>query len=277
MGHLKNNYHTHNRLCNHATGDVADYVKKAIALGMEELGLSDHGPVLTRFMSKEMFLETLSYRNMSLDTFYNVYLPEIEQVKEQYNEQIKIYKGLEIEYIQGEEEFYKELLSRLDYMNLGLHFFKDSNGNIINSYWNINHENVIEYALAAIKGMSTGLFKVLVHPDLFMFGYKNKDGKREFDNECEKASRMIIEAAIKYDCYVEVNVNGLKNSKKYNSDAWLYPSYEFWKLASQYKDLKIIIGVDAHNPDDLDCSDIDQVLDFCKRLNLNISEKIDFK
>ena len=42
-------------------------------------------------------------------------------------------------------------------------------------------------------------------------------------------------------------------------------------------DLKIIIGVDAHNPDDLDCSDIDQVLDFCKRLNLNISEKIDFK
>lgn len=276
MGHLKNNYHTHNRLCNHAVGDVEDYVAKAIDLGMEELGLSDHGPVLTRFMSKEMFLETLSYRNMSLDTFYNVYLPEIEQVKEKYKNQIKIYKGLEIEYIQGEEEFYRELLSHLEYMNLGLHFFKDSSGNIINSYWGINYQNVIDYAASAISGMSTGLFKTLVHPDLFMFGYKNKDGKREFDKECEEASRMIIEAAIKYDCYLEVNVNGLKNSKKYNSDSWLYPSYEFWRIASKYKDLKIIIGVDAHNPEDLDNGDIDLVLDFCKKLNLNILDKMSF-
>lgn len=28
MGHLKNNYHTHNRLCNHAQGGALDYVKK---------------------------------------------------------------------------------------------------------------------------------------------------------------------------------------------------------------------------------------------------------
>ncbi len=276
MGHLKSNYHTHNRLCNHAVGDIKDYVEKAINLGMDELGLSDHGPVLARFMSKELFLETLSYRNMSLDVFYNVYLPQLEEAKNKYKDKIKIYKGLEIEYIEGEEPFYKELLSHLDYMNLGLHFFKDKNGNIINSYWNINHKNILDYADVAIKGMSTGLFKTLVHPDLFMFGYKNKYGKRVFDEVCEEASKRIIEAAIKYDCYLEVNVNGLKNSKKYDSIEWLYPSYEFWCIASTYKDLKIVIGVDAHNPEDLDSSDIDLVKEFCKKLNLNVLEYITF-
>ena len=109
---------------------------------------------------------------MSLDVFYNVYLPQLEEAKNKYKDKIKIYKGLEIEYIEGEEPFYKELLSHLDYMNLGLHFFKDKNGNIINSYWNVNHKNILDYADVAIKGMSTGLFKTLVHPDLFMFGYK---------------------------------------------------------------------------------------------------------
>ena len=37
---LKNNYHTHMKYCNHATGDVIDYVKKAVELHAPLVGLS---------------------------------------------------------------------------------------------------------------------------------------------------------------------------------------------------------------------------------------------
>ena len=42
---VKNNYHTHIKLCNHAFGMPKDYVEEAIKLGMDSLGISDHNPV----------------------------------------------------------------------------------------------------------------------------------------------------------------------------------------------------------------------------------------
>lgn len=157
-----------------------------------------------------------------------------------------------------------------------MHYFKDSKGNIINSYSQINYTNVLEYAKTACMGMKTGLFKTLVHPDLFMFNYKNINGERRFDENAIKASKMILDCALETGTYIEVNVNGLSNSLKYHSDEWLYPYDEFWSLASQYKGLHIIIGVDAHNPDSLDSEAIDMVKDFTKRMGLKIEDKIIF-
>lgn len=274
MGHLKNNYHTHNRLCNHAQGGALDYVKKAVSLGMEEIGLSDHGPIPCRFMSHDEFISNLCYRNMSLDEFYNIYLPEVNEAKLKYQGDIKVLKALEVEYIPGEEEFYASLKEHLDYLNLGVHYFKDSKGNIINSYSQINYTNVLEYAKTACMGMRSGLFRTLVHPDLFMFEYKNIKGERRFDEAAIEASKMILDCAKETGTYLEVNVNGLSNSLKYHSDEWLYPYDEFWSLASKHKDLHIIIGVDAHNPEALDSEAIDMVKEFTKRMGLMIEDKM---
>ena len=276
MGHLIGNYHTHNKLCNHAVGECEDYVLKAISLGMKEIGLTDHDPIPQDFMSKEDYDENLCYRNMKLEEFYNIYLKEIEDVKKNYSNRIKIYTGLECEYLEGHLDFYKELRSKVDYLNLGVHFFKDRNNNIINSYHKIDYTNVLDYAKSACKGIETGLFKILVHPDLFMFDYKNIDGKREFDEYAVKASRMILETCEKNGIYVEINVNGLANSRKYNHIDWLYPYHDFWALAKEYKDLKIIIGVDAHNPEALDSTDIDLVKEFASKLNLNVLDTVEF-
>lgn len=38
----KTNFHTHNYRCEHAIGNVEDYVKVAIKEGYTELGISDH-------------------------------------------------------------------------------------------------------------------------------------------------------------------------------------------------------------------------------------------
>jgi len=274
MGHLVANYHTHNKLCNHAVGECSDYVKEAIRLNMKEIGLSDHDPIPEEFMSKEDYNDNLCYRNMTYDQFENIYLNEVDEVKKKYSNDIKIYAGLECEYLEGHDDYYKSLLKRLDYLNLGVHFFKDKYGNIINSYHKIDTNNVIDYANTCVKGMRTGMFKILVHPDLFMFDYKNINGERKFDENAIKASKMILEEAEKLGIYVEVNVNGLANSRKYHSYEWLYPYYEFWNLAKDYKNLKIVIGIDAHDPKSLDSTDIDLVKEFVKNYNLNILDTI---
>ena len=274
MGYLKNNYHTHNRLCNHAQGGAEDYVKKAISLGMSEIGLSDHGPIPCRFMSHDEYISNMCYRYMSLDAFYNIYLPEVNEAKLKYQDKISVLRALEVEYIPEEEEYYASLKEHLDYLNLGIHYFKDSYGNIINSYSEIDYTNVLEYAKTACKGMKSGLFTTLVHPDLFMFSYKNINGERRFDDVAIKASKMILECAKETGTYIEVNVNGIANSIKYHSEEWLYPYDEFWKLASEYEGLHILIGVDAHSPEALDSEAIDLVKNFTKKMGLKIEEKL---
>ncbi len=275
MSFIKCNYHTHNRLCNHATGESKDYVLKAISLGMEEIGLSDHGPIPTSFMSYQEYKDNLCYRFMSLDVFEHIYLKELDDVIEEYGDKIKIYRGLEVEYLPYEKEFYEMLHNKLDYLNLGIHYFV-SNGKIHNSYSHVTYENVLDYAKNAVEAMNTGLFKTLVHPDLFMFSYENINGERKFDEAATEASKMIIEAAIRNNVYLEINCNGLANSRKYDSDDWLYPYHEFWKLVKTYKDAKIIIGVDAHRPEALDSEDVEKILGFVKKLDLNVCHKIEF-
>ena len=135
---------------------------------------------------------------------------------------------------------------------------------------------MLEYAEACVEGMKSGLFKILVHPDLFMFDYINVNGERKFDEYAVKASEIIIEAALKYDIYLELNVNGLANSRKYEHSDWLYPYYEFWNIASKYKNLKIIIGIDAHNPTSLISQDIDDVKEFANNLGLNVLDSVEF-
>jgi histidinol-phosphatase (PHP family) len=276
MGSLKSNYHTHNRLCNHAVGTAEDYVLKAIEYNYEEIGLTDHDPIPSSFMTKEEYDANLCYRNMKEEEFYNIYLPEVNAVKDKYKDKISIKTGLECEYLDNHKDYYEKLKSNVDYLNLGVHFFMNKEGKIISSYHGIDYNNVLEYANACVLGMRTKLFKILVHPDLFMFDYKNIEGKREFDDVAYKASKIIIEEAIKNDIVLEVNVNGLANSRKYNHTDWLYPYSSFWDLASKYKDLKIVIGIDAHNPLSLNSDDIDLVKDFCKQHNLNILSKLEF-
>lgn len=39
-------YHTHHERCGHAVGKLEEYVQRGIALGLEQLGLSDHLPLI---------------------------------------------------------------------------------------------------------------------------------------------------------------------------------------------------------------------------------------
>lgn len=266
---IKANYHTHLVYCNHAVGHAKDYIDEAIKNNFLEIGITDHAPVLEGFMTKEEYVHTWSHQPMKIDTMYTKYLKEVNEAKEEYKDKIKVYTGFEVEYI--ENDFYiKKLRKEVDYLNLGVHFYL-YNGRILNTYYDVTYETIKGYADAAIKGMETKMFNVLVHPDLFMFEYKDVNGERVFDEFCKKESRRIIEAAIKNNVYLEINANGLRNSIVYSDGkTWLYPEIEFWKIVKEYEGVKIIIGADAHNPCDLANENVEKVCKFAEDLGLKV-------
>lgn len=272
---LKTNYHTHMKYCNHASGMVIDYVKKAVDLGFIELGMSDHAPVLKDFMSEEEYQANWCFDTMMLEQVED-YLNQINECRIKYPN-IKIYSGFESEYLPEEKSYYASLRSMVDYLNLGVHFLRDKNGNILNVYKDINYSNVYEYLNTVEKALETGLFTTLVHPDIFMYGYKDKDGNHNFDDACIDITRKIAKLAVKYDIYLEVNTNGLSYCKDKNDrSTWLYPYPKFWEIIKEYP-VKILVGADAHSPEALDNINVKLVLDFVKDMGLKVEEKMVIK
>ena len=263
------------KYCHHADGMVIDYVKKANELGIYELGMSDHGPILKSFMSEKEYLDNWCYDTMELE-LVNDYLNQIEEARLLFPN-MKIYSGFETEFLKDQIDFYKELRGKVDYFNLGLHFIKDKNGHVLNCYKDLNYSNLDEYLITFEEALKTGMYTTFVHPDMFMFDYKDKDGLHTFDSICIAATKKIAELAIKYDVYLEVNTNGLKYCKdKYDRSTWLYPYPKFWEIIKEYK-VKILIGADAHTPDALGNENVKLVCDFVKEIGLNIEEKMVIK
>lgn len=258
----KGNFHTHHYLCGHAKGSSKDYILEAIKHGYSEIGISDHGPLPIK----------PPFPRMTLEQFETVYLKEIDENIKEYGNQIKIYKGLEIEYVYGYDSFYKELLNKTDYLILALHYYSGDENTIYykGSYEVNNHERLAEYTHLAVKAMDTGFFKIMAHPDICFSSYM------ELDSFAEACIKEIIEAAIKNDVALELNCEGLRKGKrkhlKYYND-FLYPNTDFWKIVAKTK-VKVIIGSDCHKPEMLNDIYVEYAKVIAKQYKINIINTI---
>lgn len=253
---MKTNYHTHHYLCRHASGNVEDYVLEAIDKRYSEIGISDHGPILGE-----------AFPRMSLDEYNNIYLKELSDVTKRYSDKIKIYRGLEIEYIKEDLNHYKALLDDLDYLILAMHYYEDKHVlHDYSSYAVYDHARLARYTEVAIEAMNTGLFKIFAHPDIFMNGYKHLD---DFGVECVK---KICDAAIKNDVLLEVNAAGIRCGRTYEGKPF-YPNDEFFKVVATTK-AKVIINSDCHQVEELDDIYMQKAKEFAFNLKLNVVEKI---
>jgi len=43
--HLPADYHMHTPLCHHAVGEPVEYARRAVAMGLGEIGFTDHSPM----------------------------------------------------------------------------------------------------------------------------------------------------------------------------------------------------------------------------------------
>ena len=84
---MEYNYHTHTPLCGHATGEMREYIEKAIEGGIKRLGFSDHS---VQFYDGGY----VSGMRMRPDQAEG-YVREVKRLSEEYRSEIDIFVGFD--------------------------------------------------------------------------------------------------------------------------------------------------------------------------------------
>jgi histidinol-phosphatase (PHP family) len=253
-------YHTHTKRCGHAQGEDEDYVLSAIKSGIKTIGFTDH--VFLPFHPQPGIRGNYEL----LDD----YLISLRNLKEKYKDDINVLIGFEAEFFPEYLEYYKKLLNDniVDYLILGQHLYME-NGLL---KWNFTQNDgpgeIENYANWLIKGMESGIFTYVAHPDVFVLGIS------EFKENAVKISHLICQKAVELGIPLEFNLGGHRRPIKPNGGL-RYPNEEFWQIAKQYP-LKIIIGQDAHNPSTVFVEEeINFALSKLKELGLEVLTTLD--
>lgn len=288
---MKTNFHTHTFRCGHAVGNEEVMVKAAIQQGIQVLGFSEHVPLpnYRKHIVKGMFHTFHDFRSflVACKTIITngpamrmpfkeriTHFEAVKQVKSKYENQIKVYQGFEAEYFKEYLDYYQGLLNsgEVDYLILGNHFNKYAVHCRYYGRVNITDEDIINYKNDILEALDTDLFTYIAHPDLFMIG------KVQFDELCESITREICQKALEKDVPLEVNAGGIRRGYRKVGDEmqYPYPNSHFFDIVGEMG-CKVILGIDGHNPDDFNQSDIESLEKFAVKHKLNIVEFPEFK
>ena len=278
---MKTNFHTHTFRCGHAVGNEEAMVKSAIEEGIEVLGFSEHVPLprytLNHFRSFAVACKAIITNGPAMRMPYKdkqLHLEEVKRLKEKYCDQIAIYQGFEAEYFEEYLDYYQGLLNsgEADYLILGNHFNKYTVHTRYYGKMDISDEEIISYKNDLLKALDTNLFSYVAHPDLFMVG------KVYFDELCENITREICQKALEKDVPLEVNAGGIRRGYRKVGDEiqYPYPNSHFFDIVGEVG-CKVILGIDAHSPDDFNQDDFEALEKFAWRHKLNVINIPEFK
>ncbi|OQX72896.1 MAG: histidinol phosphate phosphatase [Campylobacteraceae bacterium 4484_4] len=220
--------HNHTTLCNHATGEMEEYLLRAIEKGTMYFGFSEHAP-------------------MDFDKGYRMrfdqvplYEAQIERLQRRYWDRITLLKGYEVDYLEGHID------SRIfeldaDYLIGSVHFLQKwgfDNPEFIGEYANRDIDTIWQEYFDAITAMAqSGLFDIVGHLDLI----------KVFKFLPKKDIRLIAKDAIaaikEADMVIELNMAGYR---KPIEEA--YPGDKLMELIAE-ADIPITFASDAHAPD----------------------------
>ena len=243
------NYHSHTYRCMHADMDMSDeeYIQEYIKMGFKKIAFTDQCPEKNVIDDRPKIRMKYSQKDE--------YIKSINILKDKYRNKIKIESGFEVEFMPGDEKNILELKNDSDKIIIGQHFIYDDNKKLkIFSKAECTDEELYRYGEYIKKSMELKIADIIAHPDIFLY-------RRPVFGEVEEAvTRMICEAAEKYNVPLEINLNYIFGktyfeNKKYNNDSFeeqvkklgnvVYPRKEFWNIVSEY-DIKTIYGLDTH-------------------------------
>lgn len=246
------NYHTHTYRCKHAKGNEIAYIEAALENGFKHLGFSEH----CAYKNWPTSTGRLEYGKM------DEYFDSITKAKEKYADQIKIYRGLEIEYFPDLKNYYLELKEKYDYLVLGEHSL-DRKGRDIDE--SCSDEDLKLYCKYVCEAIENNIADYLAHVDYFMLGRDN------FNGMCRDVVKEIASCAKAYDLPLELNLKGAAYGKKnYGSyESYIYPHSKTMEVLAEVRP-KIVLGYDAHSPKALANRQIEKdVRSLCKEYGLN--------
>ena len=115
------NYHTHTYRCNHAKGDLQDYINAARDAGTTTLGFSEHTP----YVFPDGFRSRIRLQPEEL----TAYAEDVRNIRRETPD-MQIHLGLEVEYF---PKMFPDLMDRIrdegiEYILLGQHWLDTESG-----------------------------------------------------------------------------------------------------------------------------------------------------
>jgi len=226
MSPMRIDLHNHTTRCNHATGTIDEYIQRAIELGVDIYGFSEHAP-----MNFDPYYR-LSFEDMS------IYEEEVLKAQKIYQDDIQIVLGYEVDYLKGYIDDRVIYNKQVDYLIGSVHFLDKwgfDNPEFIGEYENRDIDDIWQEYFDAIEDMAKrGYFDIVGHLDLIkVFKYLPKKDIRLI---AKNALRAIKEA----NMVIELNSAGLRKPIKE-----IYPSQNLLEMAYELN-IPITFSSDAH-------------------------------
>jgi len=217
--------HNHTTRCNHAKGSMESYIKRAIELGIDIYGFSEHAP-----------MDFDEHYRLNFDEM-QLYVNDVKMLQEKYKNDIKILLGYEVDYLKGHMD--KRVISaEVDYMIGSIHFLGEwgfDNPEFNREYKNKNIDDIWQEYFDNIESMAkTSYFDIVGHLDLIkIFNYMPK-------KDIRLIAAKALKAIKKSNMVLELNSAGLRKPCKE-----IYPSPLLLELAYEL-DIPITFSSDAH-------------------------------
>lgn len=239
------NYHSHCSFCD-GRAPLEEFVKEAISQGFYSYGVSSHAPLPfpTRW--------TMEWEQME------AYLDEFKNLRSKYADEIELYVGLEIDYLNEESNpsvaRFTEL--PLDYRIGSVHLLYDAAGEVVDIDCSpaVFKERVDRHfngdVLRVIRMYFDRLFRMVELGGFDILGHADK---MHYNASCYHPGLLDepwYEALMK-DYFSLVASRGYLveiNTKAYDSLGTFYPNSRYWELMKEYQ-IKILVNSDAHYPE----------------------------
>lgn len=218
---LLTNYHTHSRWSRHGSGEIEEYIEEGLRHGLKELAITEPVP-------HENHFSWIPWEQ------FPIYDEALNRAKEKYADRLHVIKGFECEYYPQDLDHYRRFQDAYGYKLLLLGQHRCGKQQEYDIFQKKEAYVLHAYAEDVCRGLETGLFDVLAHPDCVLVKYENG-----WDKHCEQALSEIFQACEELHIPVEINANGLRGGRE-------YPSREAFLLSKNYH-LDYMIGSDAHH------------------------------
>lgn len=239
------NYHSHCLFCD-GRSSMEDFVKFAIAKGVRKYGFSSHAPL--PFLTQWTMLE---------DDFTD-YETEFYRLKQKHENEIQLYLGLEVDYIDNCSSVYNDFFrdKTFDYLIGSIHYLDELSENC---YWtidgnfaefdkglNVLYGGDIKLAVERFYEVSSlmiqkGGFDIVGHFDkiaLHAVHYNDfKPSSHWYQNLIGDALQLIKDKGM----ILEIN------TKSMTEKGITYPAQQFYPLINELQ-IPIVVNSDCHYP-----------------------------
>lgn len=240
----RTNYHSHCSFCD-GKAPMEEFIREAIRQGFSAYGISSHAPLP---FDTAWTLD----RNRVED-----YFAEIRRLKELYSDQIEIYAGMEIDYLDETSHpaspYFQNL--PLDYRIGSVHLMRDDNGAFVDidtrpevfaerlreHFGNDLGRLVQNYFAKLMRMVDTGGFDIVGHADKLYMNAEHCQPGITATTWYKETIHAYFERIARKGLMVEIN------TKKFESAGCFSPSIEHFALLKELE-IPVVVDSDAHIP-----------------------------